>query len=110
MQGKKVYEDYTKNGNTNSGLIKEVYFSGREEYLRYAFKTENRLIETNNGISFFAPILAEIFPTALFVHLYRHPGEFTRSGIRRDYFTGSIEDIRRISPQEGSSEIGRAHV
>ncbi len=108
IQGKRVYEEYCRdNENSRSDLIKEIYFAGREEYLRYAYKTEKRLIETNNGITFFAPILAELFPTALFVHLYRHPGEFIRSGIRRDYFTDSVEDIRRISPPEGSPEYSK---
>jgi hypothetical protein len=103
IQGKLVYEISNKGSLTNSevSLIKEIYFAGREQYLRYSYKTEKRYVETNNYITFFAPVLAELFPDAKFVHLFRHPGEFVRSGIRRDYYTPqNIDDIKRIIPNE----------
>lgn len=102
-QSKLVF-DLLSNGisaNENE-LVKEIFFSGRELYLRYAAKTERRYIETNNYITFFAPVLAEIFPDAKFVHVYRHPGAFVRSGIRRKYYTeNNTDDIKRPIPEEG---------
>lgn len=79
--------------------LKEIFLTGREQFLRYSYKTEKRYIETNNYITFFAPILADLFPDAKFVHLYRHPGEFVRSGIRRNYYIpGNPDNIKRITP------------
>lgn len=101
IQGKLAYEISYKGSLTESEnrLIQEIFFAGREQLLRYSYKTNKRYIETNNYITFFAPVLAEIFPDAKFVHLYRHPGEFVRSGIRRNYYTtNNSDDIKRISP------------
>ncbi|WP_420318304.1 sulfotransferase [Ekhidna sp.] len=64
----------------------QVYFTGREQHLRYAYKTDKRFIETNNHITFFAHALAKLFPSARFVHLYRHPGDFVTSGMNRGWF------------------------
>ena len=67
-------------------FIKEIFLTGREQHLRYAYKTERQFVETNNHITFFAYALNEIFPNSKFVHLYRHPGEFVRSGLRRNWY------------------------
>lgn len=80
-------------------LLGELFFTGREQHLRYTAKTKKRYIETNNYITFFAPVLSSIFPDAKFVHLVRHPGGFIRSGLDRSYFTsGEADDIKRIQP------------
>ncbi len=102
-QNKLVYETLNKGDvcGSEKNLVKEIYLSGREQYLRYSYKTKKKIIETNNYISFFAPILIELFPDAKFVHLYRHPGEFVRSGIRRNYYTKNNPDnIKRITPTD----------
>ena len=82
-----------------NNLVKEIFFTGREQHMRYIAKAKKRYIETNNYITFFAPVLADIFPDAKFVHLIRHPGEFVRSGVRRGYYTdGNSGNIKRIKP------------
>ena len=101
IQSKLVYELFQKKSldDTITELLKEIFFVGREQYLRYSYKTNKRYIETNNYITFFAPILMELFPDAKFVHLYRHPGEFVRSVIRRNYYTdNNPDDLKRIVP------------
>lgn len=102
VQSKLAYEILNTTENipiSENKLLKEIFFAGREQFLRYSYKTNKRYIETNNYITFFAPILIELFPDAKFVHLYRHPGEFVRSGIRRNYFTAdNCDDIKRITP------------
>jgi len=101
IQSKLAYNVFNNERVSESelNLLKEIYFAGREQFLRYSYKTGKRYIETNNYITFFAPILIELFPDAKFVHLFRHPGEFVRSGIRRNYYTSAnYDDIKRISP------------
>lgn len=94
--------------------LQEMILASRETFLRYSYKSEKRFLETNNSITFFAPQLQKLFPDAKFVHLYRHPGEYVRSGVRRNYFTpGNKEDIKRIKPEtdtipwEGLSQIAK---
>ena len=83
-------------------LLKEIFLAGREQQLRYSFKTQKRYIETNNYITFFAPLIAELMPHSIFVHLYRHPGKFVRSGLNRKYYLNEDPGkIRRIYPVKG---------
>lgn len=107
VQGKLAYEIQNDSPFQNKGLIlkylQELFLAGREEQLRYAYKTDKRYIETNNHITFFAPAIAELFPESKFVHLYRHPGQFVRSAIRRHYYSKDDNRIlKRIIPSENS--------
>lgn len=113
-QSKLAYKLYSSEiTKENEQLLREIYLAGRENHLRYSFKTQRKLVETNNGLTFFAPVLAELFPKAKFVHLVRPPLEFITSGLKRDYYTGKSEDERRIStdqtfkPWEELSQIGK---
>jgi hypothetical protein len=104
LQSPLVYKTVMSRGienELNNALVKELFFTGREQYLRFSYKSGKRYIETNNYITFFAPMLAELFPDAKFVHLYRHPGEFVRSGLRRNYYTHeNADDLKRPTPEE----------
>src|SRR5690625_308502 len=80
--------------------MENIFTAGREQHLRYSYKSEKRYIETNNQLTFFAPGLARMFPDAQFVHLYRHPGEFVRSGMRRGWFDhNEPATLKIIRPQ-----------
>lgn len=82
-------------------VFREVFKSAREEYLLAAARQGKVYVETNNQITFFAPIIRDVFPRAVFIHLIRHPGDFVRSGIRRKWYTGQhSHDIGRIVPME----------
>lgn len=107
IQSKLTYEIFKKEDPNDLliHLLKEIFLVGREQYLRYTFKTGKRYIETNNYITFFAFILTDIFPDAKFVHLYRHPGEFVRSAIRRNYYTNNNpDDAKRIIPLDNTEK------
>ena len=102
-QGRLAYERLQQNATAKEkALIREIYLSGRETHLRYAYKCSKKLVETNNYITFFAPVLKELFPHAKFIHIHRHPGEFVRSGINRGYYTTARkDDMKRILPLFG---------
>jgi len=108
-QSRFIYELYkSKNFKLNSfeeKTVEEIFLSGREQFLRYSVKSEKRYFETNNYITFFAPEIAKLIPNSKFVHIYRHPGEFVRSGIRRNYYNSSAKDeIKRIVPITGDEK------
>ncbi|MFO7888722.1 MAG: sulfotransferase [bacterium] len=105
-QGKKLYQLFIKHNfdlpDTIQEAYKEVFMTGRERYLRYSYKTEKRFIETNNHLTFFAPIINSVLPSVKFVHLIRHPGDFVRSAIRRRFYSDSnIRIQKRIVPVSG---------
>ena len=84
--------------NIDNGIEirKSSILSGRYELLRDAYLKGKRYIETNNQLSFFADAILELMPMARFIHLIRHPGDFVRSGIRRNYYIGHDYDDGRI--------------
>ncbi len=84
-------------------IFRETFKSAREEMLLDALSQDQVFVETNNRITFFAPIIRDVFPNAVFIHLVRHPGSFVRSGIRRQWYSDKHEhDIGRIVPQSGA--------
>ena len=75
-----------------------AYLNARYDLLKKAYLEENRFVETNNRNSFFIVALSKLFPKSKFIHLVRHPGDFVRSGIRREYYRGNENDDSRITP------------
>ena len=92
-----------ENIQTRPAIFSETFKSAREELLLQAANRNKIFVETNNRITFFAPVIRDCFPNALFIHLVRHPGDFVRSGIRRHWYSGkSSHDPGRIQPFSGS--------
>lgn len=79
-------------------LLAEIVYSARQDLMVDAIGHNKRFIETNNRISFFAPVLAELFPHAQFVHLYRDPAGFVKSGMNRNWYNKSMYDHVRPFP------------
>jgi hypothetical protein len=55
--------------------------------------------ETSNRLTFFAPVIAELLPNSLFIHLHRHPADVVRSGMRRGWYRDHPWDAYRIAPE-----------
>ena len=103
VQGRIAYELYTRSDfqpeDNVANLLREIVLTGREQSIRYSYKSQRRFVETNNQISFLAPAIFNLFPEAKFIHLNRHPGEFVRSAMRRNFYNNT-DDIKRIVPVE----------
>lgn len=105
-QGRVAYEFYRKKGFDDKELnilLAEVFLAAREDLLYSTYLYGKIYIETNNRITFLAPAIKFLIPNAKFIHLYRHPGEFIRSGIRRGYYkSNSQHELGRLKPLKGS--------
>jgi hypothetical protein len=109
IQGKYAWEitrsSDIKISSMSGLLLSEIFFSGREQHLRYTAKAGKRYVETNNYITFFAPVLADIFPDSQFVQIVRDPVSFIRSGIDRSYYIdGNVDDLKRIREKNESEK------
>lgn len=82
-------------------ILAHIFLAGRQEYLRYSYKTSRRYIETNNHITFFAPAIARMLPQSKFVHIVRHPGDFVSSGLKRHWYDDEGSNFRQITPCKG---------
>ncbi len=53
----------------------------RMELILDVFIKDKIYVESNQCLTFFAPMLAQLFKKAKFVHIVRHPGDFIRSAV-----------------------------
>lgn len=96
---RRAYEEM----DSKKEVFLETFKSCREELVLKAAVRSQVYTETNNWITFFAPVIPAVFPKAVFIHLVRHPADFVRSGIRRGWYSGKHDyDIGRIIPRAGS--------
>ena len=79
----------------------------RDEMMRHAGRSEKIYFETNNRLALLGELLISRYPKAKFVHVVRHPCDFVRSAMRRNYYNNHPWDFARISPRpdEPDSEI-----
>ena len=69
----------------------------RMEMVLRAFLKNTVYTESNQCLSFFAPVLAELFQQSKFVHIVRHPGDFVRSAVRKGWHKNdSIWEAGRV--------------
>jgi hypothetical protein len=95
---KRAYEEI----DNYPDIFEETFKSAREELVFEAALRDKTFVETNNQITFFAPVIRKVFPKAVFIHIVRHPGDFVRSGVRRKWFSGEhSHDFGRIIPNKG---------
>jgi hypothetical protein len=100
-QSKLFYELYQDGGLSDREwrIFQELYLGAFEHLFFNCIKSGKRLVITESRCSFFAPIIAKLIPQANFVHVYRHPGEFVRSGIRRGYYVKEDHtQLNKIEP------------
>ena len=98
--GRKAYEEGTESFES----YKTAFFAARFELMADSVIRNKRFIETNHHVTFFAPHIQALFNNALYVHLVRHPGDFIRSGILRQYYQGQYSDIGRIHPLDEATK------
>ena len=91
--------------NPKADIVRYIIESARLELILDSYRRNRIYIETNNRLTFFSYALAELFPNSKFIHLLRHPADFVRSGMRRNWFANkSLDDIGRIIPIENNDK------
>lgn len=93
-EGRLFYEYF--NRNENHRLLEQLVCTARDHIWLDCAKRNLRYIETNNRISFAVPVLQNLIPDSVFLHLTRHPIDFIRSGRNRDWYQGGSHDLGRI--------------
>jgi len=92
-QSKLAYEMRLDNPNNLGEFVR----AARDDLISYAYCQNLTYVETNNKITFFAHTLSKIYPRSKFIHLYRHPSDFVRSGMRRNWYESHLSDLGRIT-------------
>lgn len=95
-EGKAIYESLLRQ-KERTPLLKQLVFTARDNIWLDCAKRGLRYIETNNRITFAAPILRNELKDSKFLHLTRDPIDFIISGRNRDWYKGNSHDLGRIS-------------
>lgn len=78
---------------------RDLVLAARDDLVWGATQKGKVYVETNNRLTYLAPVLAEVFPASRFIHVYRDPYAFVRSAMRRRYFDGHNWDFARVRPR-----------
>lgn len=82
-----------------SDAWRDLVYAARDDHVCEANRRGKLYLETNNRLTYLAPVLARCFPASKFIHLHRHPYEVVRSGMRRGYYQGHNWDFARVRPR-----------
>jgi hypothetical protein len=91
-QGRLAYEQHA----SHPEMFQEIIRATRDGYLAQAHWMGQTYVETNPRICFLAYAVALVYPSSRYIHLYRHPGDVVRSGLRRGWYSGVTDDEGRI--------------
>lgn len=83
-------------------LLSESFLTARADLLKYSLDCGKGYVETSPQVTFLAPIIQSLLPEARFIHLVRDPQQVVRSGMRRKWFAGHLNDQTRIVPDHNS--------
>lgn len=76
----------------------QIFRNARAHVLGGTYLRRQIYAETANHLAFLSPAIATLVPGAKFIHLYRHPADVVRSGMRRGWYNGHPWDRFRIKP------------
>lgn len=89
-------------GEASKSYLQGAFEGARYELIRDAYILKKQYIETNNRLTFLAPVIAQLYPNARFVHLVRKPEAFVKSGLQRGWYQNTnIHDEGRIVKKDG---------
>jgi len=101
---KASFDAYFEGGDlAASEKWREVVYASRDDLVCEANRRGKIYVETNNRLTYLAPILARCFPDSKFIHLHRHPYEVVRSAMRRGYYAAHNWDFARVRPRPGEA-------
>ena len=76
---------YHHQGEAEAKILTQMIDAVRMELILDDFIKDKIYVESNQCLTFFAPVLATLFKKSRFVHVVRHPGDFVRSGVRKGW-------------------------
>lgn len=79
------FSDYAYQHQADDGTLTRMIDAARMESILEVFIKDKIYVESNQCLTFFAPVIARLFKNSKFIHLLRHPGDFVRSSIRKGW-------------------------
>ena len=78
-------------------VLTNIIDAARMELILAVFIKNRIYAESNQCLTFFAPVIARRFKKSIFVHLVRHPGDFVTSAVKKGWHKNdSIWEAGRV--------------
>jgi len=91
------FSDYAFHHQREEEILTNMIDAGRMESILEVFIKGNIYVESNQCLTFFAPVISKLYEKSKFVHVVRHPGDFVRSAIRKGWHKNdSIWEAGRV--------------
>ena len=95
------FSNYAYHNQKKEQILKKIIDGVRMEMILEVFINDKIYMESNQCLTFFAPVLARLFKRSKFVHLIRHPGNFVSSAVRKGWHKNdSIWESGRVRPAD----------
>lgn len=85
----------------NEAKYRHVFVRARGAPLFAAEWKKQLYAETSARLTFFAPVIADLLPSARFLFIHRSPYGVIRSGMKRGWYDDHPADYARVRPVEG---------
>ncbi len=79
------FSDYAFHHQQEEEILTNMIDAARMESILEVFIKNQIYVESNQCLTFFAPVISRLFKKSKFVHLVRHPGDFVRSAVRKGW-------------------------
>lgn len=79
------FSNYAFHHQEEEKVLANSIDAARMELILEVFIKNRIYVESNQCLTFFAPMIAALFKKSKFVHLTRHPGDFVRSAVRKGW-------------------------
>ena len=79
------FSNYAYHHQQGKNILSNMINAARMEFILDVFIKDKIYIESNQCLTFFAPVIASLFKKAKFIHMIRHPGNFVRSAVRKGW-------------------------
>jgi len=79
------FSNYAYYHQDEAEVLTRMIDAARMESILDVFIKDKIYVESNQCLTFFAPVIARLFKQSKFVHIVRHPGDFVRSAVRKGW-------------------------
>lgn len=105
------FSNYAFHHQDQDYVLTRMIDAARMELILEVYIKDHIYVESNQCLTFFAPVLARLFKKAKFVHVVRHPGDFVRSAVRKGWHKNdSIWEAGRLKMADETQWAGMDQV
>ncbi len=98
------FVNYAYHHQVEENVLSRMIDAARMESILEVYIKEQVYVESNQCLTYFAPVISRLYKQSKFVHLIRHPGNFTRSGVRKGWYKNdSIWEAGRVKPHDNKA-------